>query len=167
MVLTALALLAGNVTTQTTPVQAKAKSMYYYFVAPGGPSGPAGDEFIVMRVRGSKVWVVTGAWASEGAIGRGKVTKNKVTINYVYPTCSGGTTTSKQVLKRKGSRSTISVKGFKRQMRTASLAKLDRKYIAIVKEMYPGDDVSSIGTDFFTSEFRDAARNKWINDSYC
>ena len=166
-------LLAGSIASATTllgtagPADAKTKTTYYYFYDSGGQSGPIGDEFIVLRVRGNNVAGVFSMWGSHGSLFTGKFSGSKIKLKYKNEDCSGGTSTTTASVKRTGSKSSVKIKGFKRGLKTTSLAKLDKKYVNLAKAMYPNDSHSWIEDDYFSQMFADAKRTGWVNGGYC
>ncbi len=166
-------LLAGSIASASTllgtagPADAKTKTTYYYFYDSGGQSGPIGDEFIVLRVRGDKVAGIYSMWGSHGSLFTGKFSGSKIKLKYKNEDCSGGTSTTTASVKRTGSKSSVQIKGFKRGLKTTSLSKLDKKYVSLAKAMYPNDSDSWIEDDYFSQMFADAKRTGWVNDGYC
>jgi hypothetical protein len=149
------------------PADAKTKTTYYYFYDSAGQAGPIGDEFIVMRVRGNNVAGIYSMWGSEGSLFTGKFSGSKIKLNYKNEECSGGTSTFTSSVKRTGSKSSVQIKGFKRGLKTSSIAKLDKKYVSLAKAMYPNDSDSWIEGDYFSQMFADAKRTSWVNGGYC
>ncbi len=149
------------------PADAKTKTTYYYFYDSAGQSGPIGDEFIVLRVRGNRVAGIYSMWGSEGSLFTGKFSGSKIKLNYKNEECSGGTSTFTASVKRTGSKSSVQIKGFKRGLKTTSLAKLDKKYVSLAKSMYSNDSDSWIENNYFSQMFADAKRTSWVNGGYC
>jgi hypothetical protein len=158
---------ASTLLGTAVPADAKTKTTYYYFYVPGAPKGPIGDEFIVMRVRGNNVAGLYALWGSEGSLFTGRFSGSKIKLNYEIEECSEWTSNWSSSLNRTGSKSSVKVKGFKRGLKTTSLAKLDEKYVSLAKAMYPNDSHRWIQDDYFSQMFADAKRASWINEGYC
>lgn len=166
-ILSATLVAAGALLGTTSPAHSKTKTTYYYFYDSAGQAGPIGDEFIVLRVKGNKVAGIYSIWGSEGSLFTGKFSGSKITLNYKNEECSGGTSTFTASVKRTGSKTSLQIKGFKRGLKTSSLAKLDKKYVSLAKAMYPSDSHSWIEDDYFSQMFADAKSTSWINGGYC
>ena len=165
--LSATLVAAGALLGTAESADAKTKTTYYYFYDSAGQAGPIGDEFIVLRVKGNKVAGIFSMWGSHGSLFTGKFSGSKITLNYKNEECSGGTSTFTSSVKRTGSKSSIQIKGFKRGLKTTSLAKLDQKYVSLAKAMYPSDSHSWIEDDYFSQMFADAKSTGWVNGGYC
>jgi hypothetical protein len=167
MVLVGAVVSAGALLGTAESADAKTKTTYYYFYDSAGQAGPIGDEFIVLRVKGNKVAGIFSMWGSHGSLFTGKFSGSKITLDYKNEECSGGTSTFTSSVKRTGSKTSVQIKGFKRGLKTTSLAKLDQKYVSLAKAMYPSDSHSWIEGDYFSQMFADAKSTGWVNGGYC
>jgi hypothetical protein len=165
--LSAILVASGALLGTAGSAHAKTKTTYYYFYDSAGQAGPIGDEFIVLRVKGNKVAGIFSMWGSHGSLFTGKFSGSKITLNYKNEECSGGTSTFTSSVKRTGSKTSVQIKGFKRGLKTTSLAKLDKKYVSLAKAMYPSDSHSWIEGDYFSQMFADAKSSGWVNGGYC
>jgi hypothetical protein len=165
--LSAILVAAGALLGTASPADAKSKTTYYYFYDSAGQKGPIGDEFIVLRVKGNKVAGIFSMWGSHGSLFTGRFSGSKIKLKYKNEECSGGVSTTTGSVTRKGSKSSVQIKGFKRGLKTTSLAKLDKKYVSLAKAMYPNDSHDWIESDYFSQMFADAKSDDWVNGGYC
>lgn len=167
MVLAGAIVSAGALLGTAGSADAKTKTTYYYFYDSAGQAGPIGDEFIVLRVKGNKVAGIYSMWGSHGSLFTGKFSGSKIKLKYKNEECSGGVSSTTGSVVRKGSKSSVQIKGFKRGLKTTSLAELDKKYVSLAKAMYPGDSDDWIEADYFSQMFADAKSTGWVNGGYC